>query len=212
MSETPIEVPELVADPDIELEDENPMNRPEMQEAIQKAQTGQYETTMFQMWDETLQVAINQAKQPLSVSVALGLLRDYPWLRHKDLPMYLAERVKMLEEALRVLRKCYPKDPIELFAENKDDWKEHEQAYHSVLVGWTRASNRWHRRWEAIPLTRGDKGIIHAVVLDASALIIHPSAGLFTNVREMAGFSFSDAQHNANQVRISAETDWTDDV
>jgi len=212
MTDAPIELPEMELDPDIVEEESNPMDNPEMQEAIAKAQTGRYESTMFQMWDETIQIAINQAKQPLSVSVALGLLRDYPWLKHKDLPMYLAERIKMLEEALAVLRRCYPKPAEELFLENKDDWAEHEQAYHSVLVGWTRASNRWHRRWEAIPLHRPDKGILHAVVLDASALIINPQVGLFTNVREMAGFSFSDAQHNVNQQRIAAESDWTDDV
>lgn len=216
MTDTPIDLPEMETEPDlieeiVEDDDNNPMNQPGMAEAMEKAQTGQYESTMFQMWDETLQIAINQAKAPLSVSVALGLLRDYPWLRHKDLPMYLSERVKALEEARRILQKCYPKDAIELYAENQNDWELHEEAYHSVLVGWTRASNRWHRRWEAIPLSRGDKGILHAVVLDASALIIHPQMGLFTNVREMAGFSFSDAQHNVNQVRIAAEHDWTDD-
>lgn len=213
MTDAPIELPEMETDPDIELEEPtNPMESPEMQEVMANAQTGKFGTTMFQMWDETLQVAINQAKAPLSVSVALGLLRDYPWLRHKDLPMYLAERIKMLEEAQAVLRKCYPKPAEELFQENENDWVEHEAAYHSVLVGWTRASDRWHKRWEAIPLHRPDKGILHAVVLDASALIIHPKVGLFTNVREMAGFTFSDAQHAVNQTRIHAETDWTDDV
>jgi hypothetical protein len=212
MTDTPIDLPVMEQDPDIIEDDENnPMNAPGMADAMEKAQTGQFESTMFQMWDETLQIAINQASEPLSVSVALGLLRDYPWLRHKDLPMYLKERIGMLEEAQRVLRKCFPKPAEELYLENKDDWTEHEAAYHSVLVGWTRASNRWHRRWEAIPLHRPDKGILHAVVLDASSLIIHPQVGLFTNVREMAGFAFSDAQHNANQVRIAAERDWTDD-
>jgi hypothetical protein len=214
VEDLPIIEEEIVTEdePQVEIDPEL-TDSPELREAIHKAQLGIYEHTMFEMWEEVLNRAIYQANEPMSIPVAHGLIKQYPWLRHKDIPMYLQERVKCIEEAGRVLQSCYPKDRDELFKESgEQDWKEHSEAYREVIIRWTRLTNRWSDRWEQIPLHRGDKGIMHAVIADATSLLVHPKSGLLENIQHLFGFEVTEKQAAADRKRIDAEHDWSDDV
>lgn len=200
-----IDIP-VIDDPDIELDDGLQEN-PQLREAIRNAQLGQYEHTLFEMWEDILDEAIRQVSNGVSIPLADGLLRQWPWLRYKDLPQYLTERRKLLEEAKTLLQQCYPKPAELLFQENNGDWEEHKDAYIDVIVAWTRASNAWAEQWDLIPLSRPDKGIMHAVIADMTTLLIHPSKGLAEQMQNLAGFDITESDSEALSNRIAGVDD-----
>ena len=195
----------VLEDPDIEVEgsDEFPIT----QEMINKAGSGQFDSTMFEMWDQGLDRAIFQTEQPMSIPLAHSLLKQWTWLRYKDLDQYNKSRLKKLKEAKEVLHACFPK-PVELlFQENENDWEIHRDAYIDVIVEWTRLSNKWEAAWGEIPLTRVDKGIEHATVVDITALLINPNFGLVESIRELAGFDITEEDRASIEARINGVSD-----
>ncbi|UQT01731.1 hypothetical protein SEA_MORRILL_46 [Microbacterium phage Morrill] len=208
-TENPIELPVIEDLPEeIEVEQEL-QDTPEYQAAMRSAQTGQYDHTLLQMWEEILTEASLQVSGVVTLPLADGLLRQWPWLRYKDLPQYFQTRHKMLQEALEVLRLQYPSDKSreELFAENVDDWELHKDIYLDVTVAWTQLANHWSDQWEEIPLHRGDKGILHASVADTTALLINPNSGLVEQMRNLAGFVISPEESAKMQARINGVED-----
>ncbi|QCG78335.1 hypothetical protein SEA_TRUONG_49 [Microbacterium phage Truong] len=189
--------------------DEDIRNMPEFQDAMNSAETGQYSNPIFKIWEEILEEAMKQVSGVVTIPLADGLLRQWPWLRYKDLPQYFTTRHKMLEEALELLRAQYPSDktPEELYSENVDDWELHKKLYIDVIVAWTQLANHWSDQWEEIPLHRGDKGILHASVADTTALLVNPTSGLVEQLRNLAGFHISTEESALMQARIHGEVD-----
>lgn len=180
---------------------------PFSEEALRNAQLGQYENTMFKMWDEFLQGAIRQASDPLTIPFADQVLRQWPWFKYYDIPVYLTYRQQFLQEALDVLRGCYPRPMEELNLENVDDWKRHKDEYLNVVVEWTRLSNRWASKWYDTPLNKPAKAILHGVVSDVTALLINPKNGLVENLRNLADFHVSDDEGRILAMRGMMESD-----
>lgn len=197
---------EFTLDPLIEL-DEDMKDSEFLREAIKNAENGQYSHTMFEAWENVLDMAVESVDKGLSIPVADGLMRQWPWLRYTDLPMYLSYRKSMLQEAKLVLQSCYPKPQELLFEENVGDWEEHKESYLDVIVAWTRLSNTWTSRWDAIPLNKPAKGVMHAVVSDMAALLINPRTGLVENIRNLHGFEVSDEEGEEMIARINEVED-----
>ncbi|QFG04971.1 hypothetical protein SEA_MOLEFICENT_48 [Microbacterium phage Moleficent] len=208
-TENPIDLPIIEDLPDDIEADDNLQSTPEYQEAIRNAQLGQYEHTLAQMWEEIIEEARLQVSGTVSIPLADGLLRQWPWLRYKDLPQYFQTRHDMLEEALEILRLQFPKDKTkeEFYAENEGDWLLHKQVYIDVTVAWTQLANHWTDRWEQIPLHRGDKGILHASIADTVALLINPSSGLVEQMRNLADFHLTPEETTKLQNRINGVED-----
>lgn len=181
----------------------------EFQDAARKAQSGQYDHTLLQMWEETLDIAIRQAQEPLSLVVANSLLKQWPWLSYADLDIYLQERLLKLQEARKILTDAYPVPRDELFDAlneyNVDDWAKNSDAYIDVIVGWTRLCKEWENTWETISLVDPIKGIAHAVIADVTSQLLHTQNGLVENVRNLAGFEFSPEMQEEVQTRIEAD-------
>ena len=191
---------------DIEVDDDI-QNTPEFQEAVRKAQLGQYEHTLFEMWEDILHEAKLQASGAVSIPLANGILRQWPWLSFKHLPDYFRERLRMLDEALEVLQTCYPKPKELLFQENVGDWEAHKDAYIDAIAAWTQLSNHWSDQWEEIPMNRPDKAYKHAAVADMVSLLVNPSTGLVEQLRNLADFQITSEESEALQKRINGVDD-----
>lgn len=202
---TELNIPEI--EEEITADDDFP-NSPEFQEAVRRAQSGQYEHTLFEMWDEVLDKAIAQATPDrVTIPLADGLMRQWPWLDFKHLPGYLKERKALLEEAQEVLRGCFPKPAELLFLENEDDWTRHKDAYMAVIVEWTKLCNVWSDRWEQTALTHHSKGYLMAATADATSLVLNPTHGLIENMRNLAGFEITDEEGAQIQALIHGTVD-----
>ncbi|QOC56138.1 hypothetical protein SEA_ZHENGYI_46 [Microbacterium phage Zhengyi] len=204
----------LIPDPNIELEDEDAFPQsPEFLEAVRKGQAGQYDHTMFESWRVVLQQFVSVCDYGITMPLADGILRQWPWLKYADLVPYLAYRKTFLEEAIRVLEAQFPKPEEELFKENVDDFVVHKDAYIDVIVAWTRLSNRWVASWDAVsPQAQSKKAVLHAVISDLSALLINPNNGLVENLKNLAGFHETMTEDDGEDLifRINAEVDETD--
>jgi hypothetical protein len=196
-----------VEDDTIETESNEPLTSEQFAKAQANSVTGQYETTLFEMWHEYLEVAIQQAEEPLSMVVANGLLRQWPWLRYFDLPGYLATRTTYLHKAMRVLEECYPKPAELLYLENEDDWERHKDDYIKVIVAWTVMTQDWNEAWMAIPLNKPQKGVVHAAAADAIAMILNTDNGIIEWMRNLAGFNITEAEGADMMERIAAGGD-----
>lgn len=190
---------------DIEADDFQ--NSPEFQEAVRNAQLGQYEHTIFEIWADILDAAIEQVSGPVTIALADGLLRQWPWLSYADLPGYLTARKKLVQQALDTLIAQFPKPGELLFQENVDDWEIHKDAYIDVIVAWTRLSNVWSTEWESTALQDPSKGLMHAAVADATSLLINPSTGLVEQLRNLAGFLITEEESESIRTRILGEDD-----
>lgn len=208
----------LIPDPNIEIEDDDETDAgfpqsPEFLEAVRKGQLGQYDYTMFESWRVVLRQFITVCEAGLSMPLADGLMRQWPWLRYTDLETYLNARKVYLQEAIRVLEAQFPKPEEELFQENVDDFIIHKDAYIDVIVAWTRLTNRWTAAWDRIPLqAQSRKAVMHAVTADVSATLINPQTGLIENIRNLAGFHEAMTEEDGEDLvfRINAEVDETD--
>ena len=203
MSEN-IELPTIPED--IELEDDI-QDSPDFREAVRKAQLGQYDSTLFEMWEDILFEAKRQVSGAVSIPLANGILRQWPWLSFKHLPDYFKARLGMLDEALEILYSCYPKPKELLYQENVDDWNLHKEEYIDVIVAWTQLSNNWSDIWEEIPMNRPDKAYKHAAVADMVSLLVNPSTGLIEQMRNLANFQITEEESEAMQARINGVGD-----
>ncbi|QDF16999.1 hypothetical protein HWC33_gp46 [Microbacterium phage TinyTimothy] len=201
-------------DPDIEYEDDEAFPRtPEFLEAQRKASTQQYDHTMFESWRVVLQQFVMVAEHGITLPLADGILRQWPWLRYADLTSYLQYRAVYLKEAIRVLEAQFPKPEAELFQEAEDDFIRHKESYIDVIVAWTRLTNRWVDIWDKVdPKSQSKKGVLHAVTSDLSALLINKELGLIENLRNLHGFNENMTEEDGQELiaRINAPTDETD--
>ena len=193
-------------DPSIELEDEF-QDSPEFRAALRNAQVGQYEHTLFEMWEDILFEAKRQIDGVVTIPLANGLLRQWPWMSMKDIPKYFKVRTRLLDEALEVLYAQFPKDKTELYTENVDDWPRHRDYYLDVVVEWTKLVNLWSDRWEELPLTHSDKAIEMAAISDTTALIVNPSTGLAEQIQNLAGFTVDEETAAKMEARIRGLSD-----
>ncbi|QNN98096.1 hypothetical protein SEA_FEDE_48 [Microbacterium phage Fede] len=207
MTEEQINIPVIEDLPDDIEVDDDIQSSPEFMEAVRRAQTGQYEHTMFEMWEDILFEARAQVDGAVSIPLANGLLRQWPWLQFKTLPEYFKRRLQCIDEAIEILHANYPKPAELLYQESAGDWELHKDAYIDVLVAWTQLSNHWSDQWEEIPMTRPDKPIMHAVVSDMTALLINPSTGLAEQLRNLADFNITEEESEEMHKRIAGVSD-----
>ena len=198
---------ELPTIPDDIVLDEDIQDSADFREAVRKAQAGQYDHTLFEMWEDVLEEAKRQVSGAVSIPLANGLLRQWPWLTFKHLPDYFKERARMIDEAIEILKSCYPKPEELLYQENENDWLEHKDAYIDVIVAWTQLSNHWSDQWEEVPMSRPDKAYKHAAVADMVALLVNPSTGLAEQMRNLADFQITEAESEVLQKRIAGVDD-----
>jgi hypothetical protein len=175
--------------------------------ANRAAATGQYENTMFEMWKMYLEGAIHEVSSPLTIPVADGVLRQWPWFKYHDLDAYRSTRKAYLNAALDALFLAYPKDEDVLFRENEQDWLRHKKDYIEVIVRWTRLVNKWTVQWMEIALNKPQKYIQHAVISDIAAMLINPQYGLVENLRNLADFNITDEEGQELARRGSIEDD-----
>ena len=191
---------------DIEVDDDI-QDSPDFREAVRKATVGEYDHTLFEMWEDVLEEAKRQVSGNVSIPLANGLLRQWPWLTFKHLPDYFKARAKMIDEAIEVLKSCYPKPQELLYQENANDWNLHKDEYIDVIVAWTQLSNHWSDQWEEIPMNRPDKAYMHAAVADMVALLVNPNTGLAEQMRNLANFQITEEESEALQKRINGVDD-----
>lgn len=193
-TEEQIELPVIEELPEgIELESDI-IDNEQYRTAVQNAAAGQYETTILEMWEKIIDTAIGQATAGVSIPVADGLLRQWPWLEYKHLPKYLTARVKMLDEAKSILLALLGDDRDSIYKENEGDWQLHKDLYISVFVEWQRVCNRWTDDWEKISLHVVDKGIMHAAIADMCSLLINERSGLLEYMTNLAGYEVTDEE------------------
>jgi len=192
IDETAIELPVIEDLPEgIEL-DSDIIDNEQYRSAVRNAAAGQYENTMLEMWENIIDTAIGQATSGVTIPVADGLLRQWPWLEYKHLPKYLAARVKMLVEAKTILLVLMEDKKETLYKENENDWLLHKDLYIAVFVEWNRACNKWTDDWEKISLHIVDKGIMHAAIADICAFLINERSGLLEYMTNLAGYEVTD--------------------
>lgn len=202
MSENNVDLPVIE---DFETDDLN--SDPGLQDAIRRASLGQYDHTLFEMWEDILNEAKAQVSGNVTIMFANGLIRQWPWLTFKDIGHYFTARHNMLVEALESLEACFPKPAELLYQENEDDWALHKDAYIDVIVAWSQLANNWNDQWENLPLDHPLKGVRMAAVADMSALLVNPSTGLIENMSNLAGFDISEEETVELQKRVAGVDD-----
>lgn len=178
----------------------------EFKNASRKAHSGQYDVTLFEMWDNILSEAVAQCEAKPDINLTFNLLRQWPFLKHEDIEPYLAQRLEMLLEAIEVLDAQLPMDRDKLFDkdgdENVDDWEKHGEAYWNTVIEWTRLVFGWAEIWKEIPFSDPSKPILQAVTMDLSHMLIDSRAGLVEHISNLAGFEATEEMQAEFKARI----------
>jgi len=180
---------------------------PDFAEAMRNATAGEYSTTLFQMWEETLDLLIKDIQLPMSLGFADAMLRQWPWLNYEGVKLYQERHLIRLTGIKDVLVSCYPKPAKFLFKENVADWDKHKEAYKNLLVAWTRLTDSWVEDWNAIPLDQPLlKGAEQASIQLSTTMLISQN-GFLEQIRHLSGYEISDEEGAEMDERITAVDD-----
>ena len=197
----------LEADPALEIDEQVPFDPSaipddmpeELQQAFRNAQTGQYEHTFFEIFEDQLEGSLVATEAELTVEVADSILKAWPWLRYVDLEMYLAYRSRMLRQLLVALAESYsPRDRDQLFKENVDDWKLHRKEYMELMVLWTVINNKWTKEYQALKFNDRKKAVLHCVIADLTYITLGPE-GMLEKFQYIAHFTSEEFAVNADE-------------
>ena len=197
----------LAADPALEVDEQLPFDPSaipddmpeELQQAFRNAQTGQYEHTFFEIFEDQLEGSLVATEAELTVEVADSILKAWPWLRYVDLEMYLAYRSRMLRQLLAALAESYsPKDRDKLFKENVDDWKLHRKEYMELMVLWTVINNKWTKEYQGLKFNDRKKAVLHCVIADLTYITLGPE-GMLEKFQYIAHFNSEEFAVNADE-------------
>lgn len=183
---------------------------PEFQDAVQSAQTGIFEHTLFEIWEHQINelIALNSGK--LEIPFVDSVLRQWPWLSYTDVQKYRDYRGELLQEFKDALQSSYPKPQELLFQEAEDDWADHKEAYLEVICQWTALAQNWENNWDVIPASNPAKGILHAAIADMMVLVGGPNA-LAENLRDLKGFEIQESDGEWIQARTRELIGLSDD-
>lgn len=164
---------------------------PEFQAAVKAAQTGVFDTTLFEMWEHILDELIETTESDISLQTADTILRSFPWLTHADLPMYMGLKIQRLHQIKSAIVAAYPKPQELLFQEADDDWILHKDAYLEILAWWSAFPDKWQAEWRELGWDIPTKGVEHAVIADVSSIIAGPNS-LPEHLRDLKDFEITE--------------------
>ena len=180
---------------------------PQFAEAFRNAQAGEYDTTLFEMWETMLDNLIADIQKPMTMVFADAVMRQWPWLTYEGVKLYQDMHYLRLFKIKDTLLACYPKPAKFLFRENVDDWGKHKAAYLDVLVEWTKLTATWSPEWQEIPLDKPLlKGAEQASITVATALLLSEN-GLLESIRNLAGYEITDEEGAELDERIAGASD-----
>ena len=177
-------------------------NDPDFQDAVRKAQAGEYDHTLFEMWEDMIDKSVEATFGLLTIPVADSIMRQWPWLNYADIEGYLLSRRRRLIETKESLQEAYPKPQELLFQENENDWEIHKESYIDVIFNWTVLTNSWAAEWAEMPISDPAKAIEHAAISDVSMLITGPD-GYITQMQHLANFEVTNEEGEALNARIA---------
>lgn len=177
------------------------IDSPEFTDAVTSAQTGVFEHTLFEIWEHQLDEYIAVNEGPLEISLADGLLRQWPWLSYADLQAYRDYRAVLLADIKTELLASYPKPAELLFQENADDWESHKDAFLEVLARWTALTRDWDQQWSELALTDRAKAVLHPAIADTAVLLSGPNS-LPEYLRDLKGFEITEVDGKQLEERL----------
>ena len=186
------------------IEDEPLGADSEFEEAVRNATLGQFEHTLFEMWEDMLTQGVRGTESRININTANSILRSWPWIKMRELPQYLATRGRLLQEALDVLQTVYGDDKETIFRENVEDWQLHRELYIDTIIVWTRLTNYWAEEWQDIPLGKPDKGTALAAIMDITAQIMGEN-GYIAQMQNLYEFHISNDEGEEITRRILNE-------
>jgi len=161
-------------------------------EAIRRAEAGQFEHTLFEMYEDMIQQGMKGLQGPVNLPTANSILRSWPMIKFSELKLYLRRREIRLAETYDTLQELYDGKKEKIFLENVDDWEEHKQLYIDLIVAWTQLTNDWAEEWMNLPDNRL-KVVEMAVLMDLQAVILGEE-GFVTQMRNLYGFNITDEE------------------
>lgn len=207
---------EAVLDPAIEVDEQLPfdpgaipeelLENEEFMAAARKAQSGQYDHTFFEIFEDQLESSLAATQGDLTIEVADSILKAWPWIRYVDLELYLGYRSRMLSEAIIALQENFPKPRELLFLENAKDWESHRDAYIEIMVAWSVLNNKWYQEWKTLKFNDRKKAILHCVIADLTYIILGPD-GMVEKFRYLADFEITPEEAEDIQARIKELSD-----
>jgi hypothetical protein len=162
------------------------------EEAVRKAASGQFEHTLFEMWEQAIQTGIRGLQSPLNLPTANSILRSWPMLKFKDIKTYLHRREVRMAETLDVLQGVYGDNKERIFTENVDDWAVHKDLYIDTIVVWTELTNTWAEEWMEMEESP-DKIVEMAVIIDMQSLLME-GEGFISQMRDLHGFNITEEE------------------
>jgi hypothetical protein len=159
-------------------------------EAIRRAESGQFEHTLFEMYEDMIQQGIKGLQGPLNLPTANSILRSWPMIKFSELRLYLKRRETRLQEAYQTLQDIYDGKKEQIFLENVDDWEVHKDLYIDLIVEWTKLTNEWAEQWMTMSDNRS-KVVEMAVLMDLQAVILGEE-GFVTQMRNLYGFNITE--------------------
>jgi hypothetical protein len=177
------------------------------QEKMELARAGVYQHTFFEMWLLTLQAESNACGAPLTLGVANGILQAYPWLKHADLKEYRENRQELFGQAIQALDEVLGNKKKKIFSENIDDWAKHKKYYIELLAKWNLLVKEWDEDWTAAAEAGEPDPIGHAYIGDVSGLLLNPSEGIITGLKNLRGFEFLEEDNKKLNELMGVETD-----
>ena len=175
------------------------------EEAVRKAESGQFENTLFQMWEAALEQGIHALHSPLNLPTANSILRSWPMLGFDDLRAYLDRRATRMQEVYDRLQTVYNDDKERIFAENADDWELHKEEYISTIVAWTQLTNEWAEEWMEMEDSPA-KLVEMTVLMDLQALLME-SECFISQMRDLHGFLITDEEGEQITKRLIGVSD-----
>jgi hypothetical protein len=173
---------------------------PELLEAMQKAQGGQWANTLVEIWEDTLnREAAGWAGEP-SMDTYQAILQAWPFLGYHDVAkvrlialQLTRESLDALDAAIEIFIAGTDKTKATVFSMNEDDWFHNRMLYLEIIAQWTALANQWGVRWRQANLR--EQPFVHAAVAICIAKNIGPN-GLTEHIRHLKDFqSFGEEEH-----------------
>lgn len=178
---------------------------PDFAEAFRNATAGEFSTTLFQMWEQTLDLLITDIQLPMSMDFADAMLRQWPWLTYEGVRLYQDFHYQRLNQIRDTMIACYPKPSKHLFKENVADWEKHKEAYIDLLVAWNRLVNSWVAPWQEIPVEHTQVKAAEQASITLCKVMLVSANGFLEQIRHLADYEITDEEGAEIDERIAEE-------
>jgi hypothetical protein len=181
-------------------------DNPEFADAFAQANTGVYQHTVLQMWEDQLTNEMVGWNEPPTMDTYQSFMENWRWVGYHDVPKIrrilsklTVETLNELEEAIEYATQDSKETKAEIYADPEHDWVANKDIYFEVIARFTALPNKWGTEWHFAPAK--DQPNMHVAIAIIVNRIIGQQ-GLAEQMRHLKDFDVSEDEGNALNERV----------